>query len=208
MKTIVQKTIWLLCIALPLANCSKVDEEHKMDKEYKQYVKMKIDGVGWETDNSFQVKFVEQGLDVEDDSDSYYILLSAMQSGERESLAIILRLPFDKINNPIGSYPVVSDATHSGMMPGMVEINYYNRATSEVLFSSRTEPKGSPSVGTLTITDFEKGDGAFAQRQVNGLKGTFSATLKGMKQGYKTGESIEITGGEFEMPNALIHIDK
>lgn len=207
MRIIIQKTIGLLFIVTALASCSKNDDTENKDKEYGQYVKMKIDGAKWETDGSFDVKFVEQGLGVDDNSGEYNLLLSAMQSGERETFHITLRLPFDKIDNPIGSYPVASDATQSGMMTGTAEINYYNKATSEVIFSSRTDPKGSPPVGTLTITGFEKGDGAFAQRQINWLKGTFTVTLKGTEKGYKTGEIIEITNGEFEMPNALHHIE-
>lgn len=206
MRIIIQKAIGLLFIIMALASCSKTDDKENKNKEYKQYLKMKIDGVKWETDASFDVKFVEQGLGVDDNSGEYHLLLSAMQSGDREAFHITLRLPFDKIDNPIGLYPVASDATQSGMMTGTAEINYYNKAASEVIFSSRTDPKGSPHVGTLTITEFEKGDGAFAQRQINWLKGTFSVTLKGTEKGYKTGETIKITNGEFEMPNALHHI--
>lgn len=207
MKTLIRKPIWLLCIALTVISCSKNDNgENK--QVHDGYVKMKKDGIVWQTDDSFQVKFVEQGLDVDENADAYNILLSAMQSGERETLQILLRLPFDKLDNPVGSYPIVSDATQSGMLPGMVEMNYYNKANSHIIFSSRTDPKDSPEVGTLTITKFEKGDGAFAQRQINLLKGTFSATLKGFEQGYKTGDVIEITDGEFEIPNALINLGK
>lgn len=206
MKATIRKTGILFLAVAALASCSKSDDEGHNGKEYGRYLKMSIDGVNWETDGSFDVKFVEQGLGVDDNSGEYHLLLSAMQSGERETFQISLRLPADKIDNPIGSYPVASDATQSGMMVGTAEINYYNKAASEVIFSSRTDPKGSPHVGTLTITEFEKGDGAFAQRQINWLKGTFSVTLKGTEQGQKTGEIIEITDGEFEMPNALHHI--
>ena len=206
MRIIIQKTIGLLFMVTALASCSKTDDKENKDKEYGQYLKMKIDGVKWETDGSFDVKFVEQGLGVDDDSREYQLLLSAMQSGERETFHISLHLPADKIDNPVGSYPIASDATQSGMATGTAEIHYYNKAVSGVSFSSRTDPKGSPPVGTLAITEFEKGDGAFAQRQINWLKGTFSVTLKGTEKGYKTGEIMEIIDGEFEMPNALHHI--
>ena len=207
MKTIIQKTIWLFVVSMVWASCSK-DNENNGDKEHGEYLHMKIDGIAWQTDGSFEVKFVEQGLGVDDDTEAYHILLSAMQSGDREVFQILLRLPWDKLDNPVGSYPIVSDATQSGMMPGTAEINYRNSAVSGVIFSSRTDPKDSPDVGTLTITEFEKGDGAFAQRQINRLKGTFTVTLKAREQGYKTGEIMEITDGTFEMPNALIDLGK
>jgi len=207
MKTTIRKTMVLFLAVFALAGCSKNDDEENKGKQYGQYIKMKVDGVKWETDGSFDVKFVEQGLGVDDNSGEYNLLLSAMQSGERETFQISLRLPFDKIDNPIGTYPVASDATKSGMMTGTAEVNYYNKAASEVIFSSRTDSKGSPYAGTLTITEFEKGDGALAQRQIHWLKGTFSVTLKGTEKGYKTGEIIEITDGEFEMLNALHHIE-
>jgi hypothetical protein len=206
MKATIRKTGILFLAVAALASCSKNDDKENVGKEYGRYLKMSIDGAKWETDGSFDIKFVERGLGVDDHSGEYHLLLSAMQSGDRETFQISLRLPADKIDNPIGSYPVASDATQSGMMVGTAEINYYNKAASGVIFSSRTDPQGSPHVGTLTITEFEKGDGAFAQRQINWLKGTFSVTLKGTEQGHKTGEIIEITGGEFEMPNALHHI--
>lgn len=200
------KTIGFLFFAVMIVISCSEDNENSKSKEDESYVHMVIDGEMWKTDSSFEVKFVEQGLSVDENADSYIILLSALQSQDGKALQIILRLPFDKLDNPIGSYPIVSDATHSGMMPGMVEMNYYNKASSEIIFTSRADPKGSPDVGTLTITEFEKGDGAFSQRQINWLKGTFSATLKATKQGYKTGEVIEITAGAFNMPNALFQL--
>src|SRR5690606_12101772 len=145
MKATIRKTGILFLAVAALASCSKNNDKENVGKEYGRYLKMSIDGAKWETDGSFDIKFVERGLGVDDHSGEYHLLLSAMQSGDRETFQISLRLPADKIDNPIGSYPVASDATQSGMMVGTAQV-------------------------------------------------------------HKTGEIIEITGGEFEMPNALHHI--
>ncbi|WP_461534123.1 hypothetical protein [Sinomicrobium sp.] len=207
MKTKLTQALWLLFTAYAfITSCSKGDGD-KNNSSFDSYLKMRVDGIPWETDDSFEVKFIEPGLTIDEIDDSYDILLTAMQSGEGETFSITLRLPLDKIDNPLGSYPIASEITQSGMAPGTAEIHYYNKAVSEIAFVSRADPAGSPYVGTLTITEFEKSDGTVEQRKTNRLQGSFSATLKGMKQGYATGEVIEITEGTFDMYNALPHID-
>lgn len=206
MKPIFQKILVSLFVTMAMISCSDND---KIDNngEYGQYLQMKKDGTMWKTDDSFAVKFVEQGLGVDENADTYFMVLSAMQLGEQESFQIVLSLPLDKIDNPVGSYSVISDGTQLGM-PGTAEVVYQSKTDLETIFMSRTDPEGSPPAGTLTITEFEKGDGAFPQRQINWLKGTFSVTLKGTIQGSKTGETIEITDGAFEIPNAILQLGK
>lgn len=200
MKAIFYKILWLLLTAMMITSCSRDNESREM--EYNRYLKMEINGAEWEADDSFDLKFMERGLGVDENADSYTLLLIAMQPGKRETFSIMLYLPLDKLDNPVGDYPIISDITQLGA-PGTAEIYYYNNTDPATVFSSRTGSKESPDGGTLTITDFEKGDGAFAQGHINRLEGTFSVVLKAMEQEYKTSETIVITAATFDIANAL-----
>ncbi len=131
-------------------SCTKAKIDHLFDDSY--YFEFTMGGQEYKMDVS---------LLAEDDqaqgASHYQVEIGGHNglTGEKRMVAAVrIRLPLDKVDNPVGEYRVGNYRSSSPLYPGSADMEIYNGKPADT-------HGGSPDtqVGTVTITDFARGDG-------------------------------------------------
>lgn len=209
--------VGVMLMALLFSFCSKEDDCDPKDEESacyagpvgNQYYTMEIDGQPWKAGGAFNMFIVEWGEPVTYEKTgeiSHPVDLMGVTADGKETFLLQLYLSTEDLTNPIGTYPIITDADRIAM-PGTAEAMLISKEYPEgVAFQTRTGEKGSPDAGTLTITEFEKGEPSSKQKRILRFKGTFATTMYefDVKNGIGvTGNVKVVKDGKFNLINSF-----